>query len=169
MPAVAAAELVFERGERVLSVGHGPEGGCALVATDRALYCRAGGDGWSRLGWEEIARVEWDAAAGRLVVIGLTGVPFRTVVPLQRRGTVPELVAERVAHSRLGRWDLLVAGARRVPVEARRRPATEEVLWVVLVRRLRHGRDTGGDRPAGRGPRGHSAAPDGYRAASSRW
>ena len=131
VPAVAAAELAFERGERVLSVGHGPDGGCALVATDRGLYYRAGGDGWSRLGWEEIARVGWDAEAGRLVVIGPA--PSRIVVPLRRRGAVPELVSERVSHSRLGRWDLLVAGTRRVLVEARRRPATGELLWVVLA------------------------------------
>jgi hypothetical protein len=41
-------------------------------------------------------------------------------------------VAERVTHSRLGRWELLVAGTRRVLVEARRRPASGELLWVVL-------------------------------------
>jgi hypothetical protein len=133
VPAVAAAKLAFERGERVLSVGHGPDDGCALVATDRALYYRSGGDGWSRLGWEEISRVGWDAAAGRLLVIAFSGAaPARIVVPLRRRGTVPELAAERVSHSRLGRWDLLVAGARRVLVEARRRPGTGELLWVVL-------------------------------------
>jgi hypothetical protein len=133
VPAVAAAQLTFERGERVLSVGQGPDGGCALVATDRALYYRAGGDGWSRLGWEEVARVGWDAAAGRLLVTGLSGgAPSRIAVPLRRRGTVLELAAERVSHSRLGRWDLLVAGTRRVLVEARRRPATGELLWVVL-------------------------------------
>jgi hypothetical protein len=134
VPAVAAAAgLAFERGERVLSVGHGPDGGCALAATDRALYHRASGDGWSRLGWEEIARVGWDAAAGRLLVIALSGgAPSRIVVPLRRRGTVPELVTERVTHSRLGRWELLVAGTRRVLVEARRRPGTGELLWVVL-------------------------------------
>jgi hypothetical protein len=134
LPAVAAAELAFERGERVLSVGHGPDGRCALVATDRGLYYRADGDGWSRLGWEEIARVGWDAAAGRLLVIPLSGVaPPRIVVPLRRRGTVPELVTERMTHSRLGRWDLPVAGTRRVLVEARRRPASGELLWVVLA------------------------------------
>ena len=71
--------------------------------------------------------------ARRLVVIGLAGVaPPRIVVPLQRRGVVPELAAERMTHSRLGRWDLPVAGTRRVLVEARRRPGTGELLWVVL-------------------------------------
>ena len=134
VPASAAAQIAFERGERVLSVGHGPDGGCALVATDHALYHRAGGGGWSRLGWEEIARVGWDAAGGRLVVVGLADVrPSRIVVPLRRRGAVPELVMERVTHSRLGRWELLVAGTRRVLVEARRRPASGELLWVVLA------------------------------------
>ncbi len=133
LPGAVSVELALERGERVLSVSPHADGGCALVATDRALYHRAGVGGWSRLGWEQIARVWWDAAAGQLVIIGLPGVgPSRTVVPLHRRGSVPELVTERVTHTRLGRWHLLVAGTHRILVEARRRPATGELLWVVL-------------------------------------
>jgi hypothetical protein len=53
-------------------------------------------------------------------------------VPLYRRGSVPELAADRVTHTKLGRWHLLVAGTHRVLVEARRRPASGELLWVVL-------------------------------------
>ena len=133
LPGAVSVELTLERGERVLSVSRHPNGGCALVASDRALYHRACADGWTRLGWEQIARVGWDAAAGRLVIIGLPGVaPPRTVVPLYRRGSVPELAADRVTHTKLGRWHLLVAGTHRVLVEARRRPATGELLWVVV-------------------------------------
>lgn len=133
LPGTVSIELALERGERELSVSRHADGGCALVATDRALYHRTGADGWTRLGWEQIARVGWDAAAGRLVIIGLPGVaPPRTVVPLYRRGSVPELAADRVTHTKLGRWHLLVAGTHRVLVEARRRPATGELLWVVI-------------------------------------
>ena len=133
LPWAVSVELALERGERVLSVSRHADGGCALVATDRALYHRPGADGWTRLGWEQIARVGWDPAAGRLVIIGLPGVaPPRTVVPLYRRGSVPELAADRVTHTKLGRWHLLVAGTHRVLVEARRRPATGELLWVVV-------------------------------------
>ena len=53
-------------------------------------------------------------------------------MPLYRRGSVPELAADRVTHTKLGRWHLLVAGTHRVLVEARRRPATGELLWVVV-------------------------------------
>lgn len=70
LPAAISAGLAFERGERVLSVGRDPDGEYALVATDRALYHRAlprrvDAGGWSRLGWEQIARVGWDAVAFR--------------------------------------------------------------------------------------------------------
>ncbi len=136
LPAAVSARL--ERGERVLSVAEAPDGGCALVASDRALYHRGlphrtGTDGWSRLGWEEVDRIDWDAAAGQLAITGLTGVaPPRTAIPMRQRGTVPELIQERVTHTRLGRWRLLVAGAHHVLVEARRRPVTGEVLWFVL-------------------------------------
>ena len=133
LPWAVSVELALERGERVLSVSRHADGGCALVATDRALYHRTGADGWTRLGWEQISRVGWDAAAMRLVIIGLPGVaPPRTVVPLHRRGSVPELATDRVTHTKLGRWHLLVAGTHRVLVEARRRPATGELQWVVI-------------------------------------
>jgi hypothetical protein len=158
VPAAVSAECSFERGERVLSVGRDPAGGCALVATDRALYHRAHSQGahdqgahdqgalgqqadaggWSRLGWERIAGIRWDAAAGNtaagdLVIIGLAGLaPPRTVVPLHGRGTLLELAAERVTHTKLGRWHLLVAGTHRVLVEVRREPSTGELLWAVI-------------------------------------
>jgi hypothetical protein len=130
-------------------VGRVPDGECALVATDRALYHRAlphraDADGWSRLGWEQIARVGWDAAGSQLVIVGLSGVaPPRAVVPLHDRGTVPELAQERVTHTKLGRWSLLVAGTHRVLVEARRRPVTGELLWVVISDANGHGPGSG--------------------------
>jgi len=137
LPAAVCAEVALERGERVLSVGRNRSGSCVLVATDRALYHRVGDGGWSRLGWEQIARVGWDAAAGQLVVTGLAGAaPPRTVVPLHRRGTIPELVADRVTHTRLGRWHLrvdLASGTHHVLAEARRRPGTGELVWVVVA------------------------------------
>jgi len=145
--AAVSAELALERGERVLAVDKGLDGECALVATDRALYHRFDRGGspagaWSRLGWEEIARVGWDADAGRLIITGAVpagAVPPRTVVPLRQRGTVPELVMERVTHTRLGQWQLLAGGTRRAVIEARRRPGTGELLWSVTCAGDGHG------------------------------
>jgi hypothetical protein len=143
LPAAVRADLALEAGERVQSADMSPDGEWALVATDRALYYRPGretqADGWSRLGWEEVAEVGWDAAAGQLIVIGVAGLagagararPARVVVPLRRRGSVPELALERVTHTRLGRWQLRVGGARRAVIEARRRPGTGELVWSV--------------------------------------
>jgi hypothetical protein len=170
LPAAVRAELALEGGERVQAADVSPDGEWALVATDRALYHRPGrgapAGGWSRLGWEEVADVGWDAAAGQLIVIGVAGqagaapgteagaapgaaacaeVP-RVVVPLRRRGSVPELALERVAHTRLGRWQLVIGGTRRAVIEARRRPATGELVWSVTC----DGRGVGyGDGPAG--------------------
>jgi hypothetical protein len=138
LPAAVCAELAFERGERVLSVSQDRDGECTLVATDRALYHRvvpdgSDADGWSRLGWEQIARIGWDAVNCQLVVIGLAGAaPARTLVPLRNRGSVPELAQERVTHTKLGQWQLQIAGTGRVLIEARRQPVTGELLWFVI-------------------------------------
>lgn len=143
LPAAVRAELALEGGERVQAADMSPDGEWAVVATDRALYLRPGrgaqADGWSRLGWEEVAEVGWDAAAGQLIVTGLAGLagagprarPARVVVPLRRRGSIPELALERVTHTRLGRWQLRVDGARRAVLEARRRPGAGELVWSV--------------------------------------
>jgi hypothetical protein len=137
--AAIEAKLEFERGERVLAADRDSGGQYAVVATDRALYHRAdcfgaGADGWARLGWEQIARVGWAAAAGQLILTGAASVgaaPARIVVPLRQRGMIPELAMERVTHTRLGRWHLVVGGTSRAVIEARRRPATGELLWWV--------------------------------------
>jgi hypothetical protein len=138
LPAAVSAGLALERGERVLSLGQAGDGGCALVATDRALYHRgaadpAGPGEWSRLGWEQVARVGWDPAAGLLIVTGVaTLAPFRTAIPLRRRGAIAEVARERVAHTRLGRWLVPAGGTQRVLIEVRRRPVTGELLWCAV-------------------------------------
>jgi hypothetical protein len=124
--------VTVERGERVLSVGRDPNDGYALLATDRALHHRTADNGWSRLGWEQITRVRWDAAAGSLVITGRSGVAAeRIVLPLRDRGALPELVLERITHTRLGCWHVPLADNQHVLVEARRRPATGDLLWFV--------------------------------------
>jgi hypothetical protein len=133
LPADLRTQLAFQRGELVLSVRHDPGGECTLVASERALYHRNEGHGWSRLGWEQVARVSWDAAAGHLLISGLDGLaPSRTAVPLGDRGTLPELAQERITHTRLGRWQLRLPGNRSAVVEARRRPVTGELVWAVI-------------------------------------
>ena len=149
LDAAIAAELEFGRGERVLASDRHSDGGYVVIATDRALYHRvlrggARADGWARLGWEQIARVGWDATTGQLIITSavladavladpvLAGAgPARIAVPLRQRGIIPEVAMEHVTHTRLGRWQLLAGGARCAVIEARRRPATGELLWSV--------------------------------------
>ena len=133
LPATLRGQLAFARGERTLMVGRDPDGGCALVATDRALHHRAGSNGWSRLGWEQITTVGWDTSPGCLVITGLAGAaPPRTIVPLRHRGTWPELAEERITHTKLNRQPVMLGGQQRVVIEVRRRPATGELQWTLV-------------------------------------
>lgn len=132
LPAEVRAQLRFHGGERVLSIGRAPGGRRILVATDQALHYRSGEHGWSRRGWEQVARAEWDAAVSGLVITSLTSAgPPRTVLPLRDRGALPELAQERITHTKLGCWRMLFASGYRVVVEARRRPVTGELMWVL--------------------------------------
>lgn len=120
------AGLGLARRERLLAAAPGPDGTCTLAATDRALYHRASGGGWTRLGWETVTAVTW--APGRASVAGLWG---SAAVPLRDRGGLPEIAAERITHTRVGSWRVTPPAGRPLRVEARRRPATGEVLWFV--------------------------------------
>jgi hypothetical protein len=153
--AAGCAGLVVERGERILSACRARDGGYALVATDRALYRRAEPGCWSRLGWERVTRVAWDGEAGepgepgRFVITVLSGTgPARLVVPAAERGSMPELAAERMTHACLGRWPVPLGDGQHILVEARRRPGTGRLLWVILPNGT--GRDPGDGRERGR-------------------
>jgi hypothetical protein len=133
LSAQLSAQLAFARGERTLMVGRDLDGECTLVATDQALHHRAGSDAWSRLGWEQITRVGWEASPGHLVVTGVTGAaPSPMIVPLRRRGTWSELAQERITHTRLVRQHVMLARNRHVVIEVRRCPATGELRWALV-------------------------------------
>ncbi len=127
--------LALDRGERVLAAARDTAGGCALVATERALYHRTGDD-WCRQGWERVSAVDWDAPRRRLVFTGLTDIglgPLRSAVALRERGCLVELASERITHTRLGRWPMMLPGGEPAVVEARRKPGTGDLLWLVHV------------------------------------
>lgn len=136
LPRDVRSRLALERGERVLTVARDPASACALVATERALYHRDDGDGWRRQGWERVSAVDWHAASRRLVFTGLSDIglgPERSVLPIGERGCLVELASERITHTRLGRWPLMLPGGEPAIAEARRRPVTGELLWLVHV------------------------------------
>jgi hypothetical protein len=131
--AAGCAGLAVERGERVLSACGDHDGGYALVATDRALYRRTEPGCWSRLGWERVTRVAWDAEAGVFGITVLSGTgPARLAVPAGERGVMPELAAERMTHAYLGRWPVPLGDGQHVMVEARRQPGTGRLFWAVV-------------------------------------
>src|SRR5512138_2043974 len=89
-PAKPAVDLrpPLPRGERVLltehdSGGGGGGGGGPIVATPRALYHHAGG--WHRLPWEELGRVRWTPAEGRLELTRFGAPPTRLRIPADSR------------------------------------------------------------------------------------
>jgi hypothetical protein len=134
LPADLRSRLALGKGERVLTVSKDPVGACALVVTERALYRRDDGNAWRRQGWERISAVDWDAAGRRVVFTGLTDIglgPQQSVLALRERGCLIELASERITHTRLGRWPLMLPGGEPAVVEARRRPVTGELLWLV--------------------------------------
>ncbi|MQA03364.1 MAG: hypothetical protein GEV07_11780 [Streptosporangiales bacterium] len=120
-------------GERVLTYACDVDE-ASVVATDAALHRLTGPDGaagWSRWGWEQVARVDWDDRHGALTVVGLLPwLPRRTVLRFTDRVPLVDLAVERVAWTRqLATRLILTDGV--VDVVVRRQPGSDRLYWIV--------------------------------------
>lgn len=132
MVATLRAQLHLAAGERVLTKVTGPDGSRA-VGTQRALYWRAPGAGWVRLGWEQISRIELDRASGNLVLTGLSGgIASRATLPVPATRRLLAFIQERVAATRIILTHVAVDG-RALWVDGRRQPATGRAYWFVRL------------------------------------
>jgi hypothetical protein len=116
-----------------------------MAGTDRALYhsrrelSRAPTTAeWVRLGWEEIAGVAWDADAGVVTVTGLLPtVLSRTAVSLSVRPALGKMLAglarERISSTEVVRTRLDLGQHGAVGLIGRRRPGTDELVWLAVV------------------------------------
>jgi hypothetical protein len=130
--AEARAHAPLHPGERLLAVARGV-GGELFAATDLALYHQIGRD-WTRLGWDEVGRIDWYEQRHVLVLTGVTpAVAARTVLRLAKDWDLPAFAAERVSWANLFDQRISLdrdAGAR---VIARRTPGEPHVKWLVVL------------------------------------
>lgn len=123
----AGPELRLAAGERILIVGPDRR----AVATDRALYHQETSlAGWHRLGWEEIDELHWDTDCGELAVTAGAGGDRRQLPGTERFASVAR---ERMTSTQLAQVRVPLPDGRTAAVTARRRPGSEELLWVVRV------------------------------------
>lgn len=132
------ASVPLARGERILawtcdSRGH------RVAATERGLYHElidrsvAGiRRRWGRVGWEEISRVTWNDSEHTLTFTGLfPTVARRTVLHLPEGVSLGLLAQERVAWTAVVRTEIDVGEYGRARVIGRRRPGSDELVWLV--------------------------------------
>ena len=92
--------------------------GSGFAVGSRSALSFPAPDGWSHLGWHEIARGGWDAGPQRLHWTTVGGV--EDSLELQRPGRLPELFRERVAASIVLERFVPLDGRRGVLVTGRR-------------------------------------------------
>jgi hypothetical protein len=128
-----AAGAPLAPGERVLLAAR-DAGGAPVVATERALYHQHGspGDGWRRIGWEQVGRVEWDAGQSALTLTGpLPAGPSRTVLRLSGSTALVDVARERARASTLTTARVRLDARREAVVSARRQPGSDQLTWAV--------------------------------------
>ncbi len=132
--AEARAHAPVRPGERLLAVACGA-GGDLLAATDWALYHQTG-QAWTRLGWEQLGRVDWDEQRHVLVLTGLTPtVAARTVLRLAKDWDLPAVAVERVSWAKVLDQRISLNGGAGARVIARRLPGEAGVTWLVILDR----------------------------------
>jgi hypothetical protein len=129
--AAADAAAPLRPGERrLLSVRDAD--GRPVLATDLALLHRRDPSAWTRLGWEDVDRADWDPRRGALVLTGPgPDGPRRTELPLADGRRLALLARERIRWTTLLDTDLPLGDLGEARVTARREPGTGALLWVV--------------------------------------
>lgn len=130
--------LPLASGERVLATTC-DSGGRWAAASERALYHRVGHPSdstaareWTRVGWDEIGRVDWNGSECTLTFTGLAPPgPRRTVLHLPTGASLGLLAHERVAWTEVVRTKIHLGGHGWARVLGRRRPGSDEVTWLV--------------------------------------
>lgn len=131
-----AAAAPLGRGERrLLSTRDAND--LPVVATDRALYHQHAdqpGGVWTRLGWEQVDRADWDPQRRRLTLTGLTSDgPRSTALYLADGVRLLSLARERIRWTTLFSGPLHLSDGGEAHVTVRREPATGALLWVVRL------------------------------------
>jgi hypothetical protein len=110
-------------------------GDATVVATNAALHGLGAPEGageWSRWGWEEISRIEWDEPTSSLTLTGQEPLfSARIMLTLPAPGPLVDLARERIAWTiqLATRVGLSCGGTVRVVV--RRQPVTDRMDWYV--------------------------------------
>ncbi|MGH3447753.1 MAG: hypothetical protein ACRDQA_29475 [Nocardioidaceae bacterium] len=137
LPADVRDRLPLEPGERPLAWAIGAEGEW-YVGSDRALYLPEA-NGFRRLGWEEVARADFNGDTDRLAVIEVAdwGEPEpRTEITVTEPGSLLELLRERVTKSVVCSMYAPVRGRSGLSVVGRRSPVGEgQVTWSYVLGR----------------------------------
>lgn len=103
-----------------------------VMVTDRAFYWGLRSAS-TRIGWEQIARSHWDQEAGTLTILGLLpGVPTKLTFELGSP-ELATLVADRVTASHLISTRVDLDGHGQARVVARRKPGTDDLVWLVAL------------------------------------
>ena len=132
LPRDVVARLGLARGEHVLAHGRTHDGRHA-VATDRALLL-PGEEGFTRLGWEAIARATWQEGVLHVTESGEPGTaPPVHHLPLRDPGQLADAVHDRVTSTIVVSHHVPLYGRAGVRVIGRRPPTAgpelAELRW----------------------------------------
>ena len=135
LPSDVRAQLPLDHHERALAWAN-DRSGRWYVGTDRALHL-ANGDGFRRIGWEQVERADWQRDTSTLSVVEVSpwGEPEpRTDIEVDDPGQLLELLRERVTKSVVVTIFARVRGRAGLSVVGRRSPVGDgPIVWSYLL------------------------------------
>ncbi len=131
LPAGLSAKI--PKAERVMAWATGPPrldgGDTFLVATDCAVYAPGYVD---RLAWEQVLRANWEDPILEVVMLDGTGSTEFLRINLDKAGSVPQVIFERVTATIVMQSRAELEGSRGATLIARRVRGSDEIRWEVV-------------------------------------
>lgn len=131
LPQDVAAQI--PKKERVMAWGTGPQRldgtDTLIVTTDRAMYAPGYVD---RLEWEQVLRASWEDPILEVVLLDGKGSTEFLRVNLDKAGSVPQVLFDRVTATIVMQTRVELDGSRGATLVARRVPDSEEIRWEVV-------------------------------------
>ena len=131
LPAGLADRIPKE--ERVMAWASGPPrldgDDTIVVTTDRAMYAKGYVD---RLPWEQVLRASWEDPILEVVMLDGGGSTEFLRITLDKAGSVPQVVFDRVTATIVMQSRVDLIGKRGATLVARRVRGSEEIRWEVV-------------------------------------
>lgn len=134
--AVRQLRPLIEPDERVITIAYRTQQRVGAMCTTHALYYLDGEEssGWRRIGWADVADLQWHPDTDTLAVVGLPGAPVDHVtIRLADPGNLVEVGHGLISTTTIVTVTVDLGATHQSVISVRQRPHTDQLVWRVRL------------------------------------